>query len=308
MVFAYDGSMHRFNKNALQQGFTLIELSIVLVIIGLIVGGVLVGRDLINAATVRSQISQIEKYNVAANTFKGKYGYLPGDINASAAAQFGFTARGTGAGEGDGNGIISGDLSLFNEAAGEEVMFWTDLTYANGLKINMIDGTFTAAVPTPGPSTITGNTLNAYFPTAKMGNGNYVYVTTGGQACFTCASDGFNYFGVAVIVEVDSGSPGGFNTNPGMTVQQAYGIDKKIDDGLPQTGGVMAQYLHTNSGGSGFQWAAGGGGTGTADTSSTAGTSTTCYDNNSSAGAIQQYSVKQSGGTNVNCALSFRFQ
>jgi len=43
------------------KGFTLIELSIVLVIIGLIVGGVLVGHDLIRAAGVRATISQVEK-------------------------------------------------------------------------------------------------------------------------------------------------------------------------------------------------------------------------------------------------------
>jgi prepilin-type N-terminal cleavage/methylation domain-containing protein len=87
-------------------GFTLIELSIVLVIIGLIVGGVLVGQNLIDAAAVRAQISQIEKYNTAANTFRGKYGYLPGDIPNPYAAQFGFLPRGTYKGQGDGNGVI----------------------------------------------------------------------------------------------------------------------------------------------------------------------------------------------------------
>jgi len=51
-------------------GFTLVELSIVLVIIGLIAGGILVGQDMIEAATVRAQISQIEKYETAANAFR----------------------------------------------------------------------------------------------------------------------------------------------------------------------------------------------------------------------------------------------
>src|SRR6187549_3006919 len=67
------------NRN--QKGFTLIELSIVLVIIGLIVGGVLVGRDLIKAAQLRKQISQITDVNLGANTFKLKYNALPGDIS-----------------------------------------------------------------------------------------------------------------------------------------------------------------------------------------------------------------------------------
>lgn len=77
----------------LRSGFTLVELSIVLVIIGLVAGGVLVGRDLIAAATIRSTISQIEKYKTAVNTFRGKYGYLPGDIPADQAAQTGLAAR-----------------------------------------------------------------------------------------------------------------------------------------------------------------------------------------------------------------------
>ena len=54
----------------MKKGFTLIEMSIVLVIIGLIIGGVLLGRDLISAAAVRAQIAQIEKYNAAVNTLR----------------------------------------------------------------------------------------------------------------------------------------------------------------------------------------------------------------------------------------------
>jgi prepilin-type N-terminal cleavage/methylation domain-containing protein len=49
------------NRN--RQGFTLVELAIVLVIIGLLVGGILVGQDLIKAATVRTTVSDIEKIN-----------------------------------------------------------------------------------------------------------------------------------------------------------------------------------------------------------------------------------------------------
>lgn len=77
----------RISVNAL--GFTLIELSIVLVIIGLVIGGVLVGRTLITSAEIRGTISQIEKFDTATNTFRLKYGYLPGDIPPTSAAAFG---------------------------------------------------------------------------------------------------------------------------------------------------------------------------------------------------------------------------
>src|ERR1700691_3703589 len=96
-------------------GFTLIEMSIVLVVIGFVVGGVLVGQDLIRAAYVRAQLTQIEKFNTAVNTFYGKFQALPGDMNYSVAQTFGFSTvvhNGVGStiGEGNGDGIIDSKL------------------------------------------------------------------------------------------------------------------------------------------------------------------------------------------------------
>src|ERR1700685_4029667 len=128
-------------------GFTLIEMSIVLVVIGLVVGGVLVGQDLIRAAYIRAQISQIEKFNTAVNTFYGKYQALPGDMNATTAVNFGFASRGQYAGEGDGNGLLesnccnaSGDNYGMVEGTGETAMFWVDLSSA--VAGNLIEGGF----------------------------------------------------------------------------------------------------------------------------------------------------------------------
>jgi prepilin-type N-terminal cleavage/methylation domain-containing protein len=294
-------------------GFTLIEMSIVLVIIGLIVGGVLVGQNLIASSQVRATITQIEKYNTAANTFYGKYGALPGDLNAQVASTFGFTARGPYAGEGDGNGVIEGvnaNAAGHNvgiaEGAGETVMFWVDLS-----TVNLIEGNFNTASPTtPAGSAITGTALNNYFPQAKLGNGNYFYVYSGS---YTAASP-INYFGISAIQNIPT-SPCLYciASNPGLTVAQASAIDTKIDDGLPQSGNVTATYLNYLSGAWWAAWAAGGGAEGTnfngqPTTYQTPGSSTTCYDNGNNGTLPQHYSIEISNGSNVNCALSFKMQ
>jgi prepilin-type N-terminal cleavage/methylation domain-containing protein len=315
----------------IQHGFTLIELSIVLVIIGLIVGGVLVGRDLIAAAEVRATIAQIEKYQVAVNTFRGKYGYLPGDIRNQEATNFGFAARGQYAGEGDGNGIIEavnsnapGNNSGRFSISGEAAMFWSDLTYANGMKLNLIDGSFSTATPLGPPASIAATALGNYLPEAKIGRGNYIYVWSGGwKEWFTGnpPGDNVNYFSIAYDGGVDASFAPYMAVGPGLTVKQAYDIDKKIDDGLPQSGSVMTMYnawfTTWPAGGSfdpirgslvrgGFE-PANGAPIAAGSAVATPSSATTCYDNGNVAGAIEQYSIAVSG-SGVNCALSFRFQ
>ncbi len=280
--------------------FTLIELSIVLVIIGLIVGGVLVGQDLIRAAGVRATISQIEKYNTAVNTFRDKYGGLPGDLSASLATQFGFTPRAGTTGSGDGNGVIASDganpaWAGFGSAVGEPCLFWVDLTSANGQNVNLIDGSFTGFTlgAMAGPCTLNWGAVStdSYFPPAKLGAGNYIYVWSGGTAGFTetPASNGINYFGVSAV----TGIGGNIWSNPGLTVHQAYSIDQKIDDGLPTTGSVTAAYISSST-----FWAP----------YATTPSSSTCIDQGGNASNPVQYSLSQNGGAGVNCALSFQFQ
>ena len=88
-----------------KHGFTLIELSVVLVIIGLIVGGVMVGQNLIEASKIRAQINQIEEIETQINTFKLKYNCLPGDCS-SATSFFGATYGANTVVDGNDDGII----------------------------------------------------------------------------------------------------------------------------------------------------------------------------------------------------------
>jgi prepilin-type N-terminal cleavage/methylation domain-containing protein len=63
-----------------QSAFSLVELSIVLVILGLLVGGVLMGQSLIRAAELRRVVTDYNKYTTAVQSFRDKYFALPGDM------------------------------------------------------------------------------------------------------------------------------------------------------------------------------------------------------------------------------------
>jgi prepilin-type N-terminal cleavage/methylation domain-containing protein len=88
------------NKIQKNRGFTLVELSIVLVIIGLLVGGVLVGASLIKNAQIRSLMGEENQYKQAVGAFRVKYDALPGDMTNS--AQYFSSETWTSIGNGDG--------------------------------------------------------------------------------------------------------------------------------------------------------------------------------------------------------------
>jgi prepilin-type N-terminal cleavage/methylation domain-containing protein len=295
-------------------GFTLIELSIVMVIIGLIIGGVLVGRDLISAAAVRAQISQIEKYQTAVNTFRVKYGYLPGDIPDPAASSFGLAARRGTPAQGDGDGVIVGNFcdwcSGYNgitEGYGETGLFWVDLNTAG-----LIDGGFNTALGTGAApaADITGTTIDLYLPKAKIGNGNYVYVYSSTYfISSTWTSLGVNYFGLSAVNNIPFATGlAKMRSTANLPVSIAYAIDSKMDDGLPQSGRVMAWFLNGGQYWADGTWADGIVGEPLPYSGSLAPLSTTCYDNNSVNNGVTKYSMGQNNGAGRNCALSFRFQ
>jgi prepilin-type N-terminal cleavage/methylation domain-containing protein len=82
-----------------QAGFTLVEIAIVMVIIGLLIGGVLKGQAMIQNAKVKRVVKQADEIRAAVMTFYDKYGAYPGDENQAAIPP-------GNDGEGDGNGTI----------------------------------------------------------------------------------------------------------------------------------------------------------------------------------------------------------
>ena len=207
-----------------QQGFTLVELSIVLVIIGLIVGGVLVGQDMIKAAEIRSTIAQLEQYNTATNTFRDKYHYIPGDITGTYATQFGFPARTGAAGHGDGNRSLEGCSSGAIVFGCEIALFWPDLNTANLLagSYSGVDGLTNACA--------TADACGAYVPETKLGHGNMITVFS---------SAGQNYYEIHGVSAI-ANATGAYTFTNSMSPQEAFNIDDKLDDGNPLRGTVRA--------------------------------------------------------------------
>ncbi len=128
-----------------QQGFTLIEIAIVLVIIGLLLGGVLKGQELITSARVRNMISQQDGIKAAYFGFLDRYRALPGDYSAATA-----NIKGVAAGvNGDGNGQIIGN---------EAIMAWDHLS-----KAGFINGSYTYTAATINDSTTPKNPYAGYL-------------------------------------------------------------------------------------------------------------------------------------------------
>lgn len=196
-------------KNYQNKGFTLVELSIVLVIIGLIISSVLVGQDLVRAAEIRATVSQYEQFNAATGAFKVRYNGLPGDTRG--AANFGFV------GDGNANGVLN--QATANEHDGEYVFFWNHLGSGSA---ELISGSYLGTA-----TGVTITNINSFTPTSKLTNNWGVY-SVGSTNYYilgaTTSNVGNNYTTVATINPLDAKS-----------------IDDKIDDGRPARGIVQAR-------------------------------------------------------------------
>jgi len=191
-------------------GFTLVEMSIVLVIIGLIVAGVMGGRELVENSRTNKIIAQVKGYKSTIHSFVLKFNVLPGDMPNPRVYWPSWVSVAFNDGRGNGNGII--------DFENESRMFFKHLSLSG-----MIPGNYhaTGCGGQPGVCVPKGPLKGSAFTARRINS-----TTSIAQAHIHFAG-------------YDSSVPGSHNFGA-LNGQRAYAIDKKIDDGAPRYGKVLS--------------------------------------------------------------------
>ncbi|XOV89614.1 MAG: type II secretion system protein [Pseudomonadota bacterium] len=130
-----------------QRGFTLVEIAVVLVIIGLLLGAILQGTELIDNSRIKKASADISAVSAAYLSYQDRYKRLPGDDGPNLAA---LTARGGDWASvtlfGNNNGVLTAALNQTWSGGGEHANFWQHLRAAGYITGNPAD-TGAAALP-----------------------------------------------------------------------------------------------------------------------------------------------------------------
>lgn len=230
----------RLNLAFTKRGFSLVELSIVLVILGLLVGGVLSGQSLIRAAELRSVSTEYNRYYAALQTFRDKYFAMPGDMNnatrfwgrqnsnADCVTNSSAAVVGDGVCDGNGNAIIEPGAAA--SQSGEIFQLWRQLA-----KAGLIEGNYTG---TAGSGSVFDALLTQNTPASKLNQAGWGMRTLPGVLDGSAGTDFTGTYGTYFLFGAKAASS--YVWSPVLKPEEQWNIDTKIDDGKPATGKLWA--------------------------------------------------------------------
>lgn len=224
---------------SLKLAFSLVELSIVLVILGLLVGGVLSGQSLIRAAELRSVSSDMTRYQAAVANFRDKYFALPGDMaNATAfwtaadptpATCITTASTGTATCNGNGDGIIGDNGAVCYERH----RFWQHLANAG-----LVEGSFSGVAGSAGACHSVLNTNPPNTMRSRIANAGFS--VTGGTGALSGHASYFDgEYGTRLFFGAQNDTLSSSMWSPIIKSEEAWNLDTKLDDGKPAYGKVQ---------------------------------------------------------------------
>jgi prepilin-type N-terminal cleavage/methylation domain-containing protein len=225
----------------MRKGFSLIELSIVLVILGLLVGGILAGKSLIRASELRNLSTDIDKAQTAVAAFRDRYFGFPGDIT-NATSFWGKDTTNcnghTGAAGSPGTCNGDGSGSWANGSYFKQYIAWQHLSLA-GLWPGTWPGIASIA---PGQS-VAGDNSGVNLPVAKVA-GAYGLITykfrSGGYRWISSVSTAL--YMASPRYNACCGAP--FIDGSGLVAAEWWNLDTKLDDGKPGFGKLRTDSLY----------------------------------------------------------------
>lgn len=212
--------MISLTSHAHRIAFSLVELSIVLVILGLLVGGILSGRSLIRASELRTITTQYNSYYAATRAFRDKYFALPGDManattfwGAAAAPGLCGSTASTDAKTCDGDG----DVKIANPNSA--FMYESERAWQHLSNAALIEGSYNGTTTRPSGKLANSRWHMEYF-VKKSADPNFF--------------DG-DYENSLVF---HTYTPAPFGFPPILSPIDMWSIDAKLDDGNPATGKI----------------------------------------------------------------------
>ncbi len=230
-----------------KNGFTLLEISIVLVVIAIVIGGVLVGQDLIRAAELRAVLSERQEIDVKVQTFAAKFNSLPGDIGSEIADSQGMMSCGVAGRDGE---VEDGYIALLPGGSTRECKDFSCRCESFIWGENLLR----AELFSEGDVTL---------DTSSGGLMYYVLSKALPRNAFVPYSwPGYGVLGNWIVLEswryhAGTAVPGNGSDTYSLPFSgiDAKSIDTKIDDGNPVTGDVqIVGYAHGRCKGHGLTW------------------------------------------------------